>query len=214
MKILMTQKQYDLAQKVLNIMVDFYGNNLHSLFAAIAEQYGVTERAVTGACELFCSTPVTAPAPDSAKKAQKVLEAVNAAVDIHIPGKTMLDPPFTKKVSLDEKLNRPLFVALDIYCRVLLGQFDRIYEYLDIDTDNQHILDAWHDARWYGIGGAAAARDLLIPGLKNSGWNGNYGITSHDTSFESKLAYEMCKVLKKDSNMLRVTQEPLMEVVG
>lgn len=73
-------------------------------------------------------------------------------------------------------------------------------------------MDAWHDARWQGIGGAAAVRDLLIPGLKDFGWNGNYGITSSDGSYESKLAYEMCKVLNKDAYMLRVTEEPLMEV--
>ena len=60
---------------------------------------------------------------------------------------------------------------LDAYSRILMGQFSIIYEVLDIaDTDNKPQLQAYHDARWGGVG-IAEARDLLIPQLRKlRGW--------------------------------------------
>ena len=98
-----------------------------------------------------------------------------------------------------------------------MGQFSIIYEVLDIaDTDNKPQLQAYHDARWGGIG-IAEARDLLIPQLRKLkvGWNGNFGISNAGLAYNSKLAYEMLKAIlyacrQGDGTVLKVTDEPLM----
>ncbi len=88
---------------------------------------------------------------------------------------------------------------LDAYSRILMGQFSIIYEVLDIaDTDNKPQLQAYHDARWGGVG-IAEARDLLIPQLRKLRgwleWNGNFGISNVGLTYNSKLAYEMLKAI-------------------
>lgn len=84
------------------------------------------------------------------------------------------------------------------------------------DTDNKPQLQAYHDARWGGIG-IAEARDLLIPQLRKLrvGWNGNFGISNAGLAYNSKLAYEMLKAIlyacrQGDGTVLKVTDEPLM----
>lgn len=113
----------------------------------------------------------------------------------------------------DEKLrNRVL---------TLMRSHRRIYEVLDIaDTDNKPQLQAYHDARWGGIG-IAEARDLLIPQLRKLrvGWNGNFGISNAGLAYNSKLAYEMLKAIlyacrQGDGTVLKVTDEPLMFAPG
>lgn len=81
-------------------------------------------------------------------------------------------------------------------------------------------LQAYHDARWNGVG-VIEARDLLIPQLKKMGigWNGNFGISNSELAYNSKLAYEILKAIRyvtesRDSSVLKVTDEPLPHVEG
>lgn len=69
--------------------------------------------------------------------------------------------------------------------------------------------------------GVIEARDLLIPQLKRMGigWNGNFGISNAGLAYNSKLAYEILKTIrytteKRDSSVLKVTNEPLPHVEG
>lgn len=64
-------------------------------------------------------------------------------------------------------------------------------------------------------------RDLLIPQLKKIGvgWNGNFGISNSGLAYNSKLAYEILKTIryateKRDSSVLKVTNEPLPRAEG
>ena len=87
-------------------------------------------------------------------------------------------------------------------------------------TINEQHFQAYHDARWNGMG-VLEARDLLIPQLKKIrlGWNGNFGISNSGLAYNSKLAYEILKTIryateKRDSSVLKVTNEPLPHVDG
>ena len=110
--------------------------------------------------------------------------------------------------------------ALDTYSRILMGQFGVIYEALDISGNDEQHLQAYHDARWNGVG-IIETRDLLIPQLKKIGvgWNGNFGISNSGLAYNSKLAYEILKTIryateKRDSSVLKVTNEPLPRAEG
>lgn len=65
------------------------------------------------------------------------------------------------------------------------------------------------------------ARELLIPQLKalRVGWNGNFGISNPGLAYNSKLSYEMLKVIryaygKGDNTVLKVTGEPFLRAQG
>lgn len=69
--------------------------------------------------------------------------------------------------------------------------------------------------------GIIETRDLLIPQLKKIGvgWNGNFGISNSGLAYNSKLAYEILKTIryateKRDSSVLKVTNEPLPRAEG
>lgn len=79
-----------------------------------------------------------------------------------LPGK---DAPYKYSVSLDVSSWKAVADALDTYSRVLMGQFGVIYEALDISGNDEQHLQAYHDARWNGVG-IIETRDLLIPQLK------------------------------------------------
>ena len=120
---------------------------------------------------------------------------------------------------MDASSWKTLVDALDVYSRILMGQFSIIYEELDISGDDEIHLRANHDARWYGVG-VQEARDLLIPQLKKLGvgWNGNFGISNSELAYNSKLSYEILKTIRyacdgRDSIVLHVTDEPLPKVV-
>lgn len=110
--------------------------------------------------------------------------------------------------------------------QILMGQFGIIFESLDIAANYDYgklrllRLQAYHDARWNGVG-VIEARDLLIPQLKKMGigWNGNFGISNSELAYNSKLAYEILKAIRyvtesRDSSVLKVTDEPLPHVEG
>lgn len=93
-------------------------------------------------------------------------------------------------------------------------------EALDISGNDEQHFQAYHDARWNGVG-VLEARDLLIPQLKKIrlGWNGNFGISNSGLAYNSKLAYEILKTIryateKRDSSVLKVTDEPLPRAEG
>ena len=124
------------------------------------------------------------------------------------------------RVTMDASSWKTLVDALDVYSRILMGQFSIIYEELDISGNDEIHLRANHDARWYGVG-VQEARDLLIPQLKKLGvgWNGNFGISNSELAYNSKLSYEILKTIRyacdgRDSIVLHVTDEPLPTVTG
>lgn len=163
---------------------------------------------------IFTDFKVTAPVPTMQNAAGEIYQTALAAADIEVGNK---ETPYTKCIDMNESAWVKAAAILDAYSRILMGQFSIIYEVLDIaDTDNKPQLQAYHDARWGGIG-IAEARDLLIPQLRKLrvGWNGNFGISNAGLAYNSKLAYEMLKAIlyacrQGDGTVLKVTDEPLM----
>ena len=213
-----TAKHYDFLNHVFKVMKSFYNKNYTDICFEIGKTYGAPEEDIKKAIGIFDSLPITAPVP----------AMVNSIV--FISRKVMLNKvdvtqePYAYEVDLEEKEWRIVSTVLDTYSRLLMGQFFVIYEQLDIpdngvESNYDLVLKANHDARWNGVG-VAQTRDLLIPKLKEMrlGWNGNFGIANADNAYNSKLAYEMVKVLESCSRyecgMLKVTDEPLIKIVG
>lgn len=211
-----TSKQYSFILHALAIMITFYSNDFSSICKEVGEAYGVSEVNIASACAALTAVNVTAPVKDSSNKCSAILEDM-----LHhareLPGK---DAPYKYSVSLDVSSWKAVADALDTYSRILMGQFGVIYEALDISGNDEQHFQAYHDARWNGVG-VLEARDLLIPQLKKIrlGWNGNFGISNSGLAYNSKLAYEILKTIryateKRDSSVLKVTKEPLPHVDG
>ena len=167
---------------------------------------------------MFTDFKVTAPVPSMQNAAKEIYHTALSATDIAVGNR---ENPYTKRIDMNESAWVKATSILDAYSRILMGQFSIIYEVLDIaDTDNKPQLQAYHDARWGGVG-IAEARDLLIPQLRKLrvGWNGNFGISNVGLTYNSKLAYEMLKAIlyvcgQGDGTVLKVTDEPLMFAPG
>lgn len=210
----MTEKQYQLFLHVMQVMQTFYGNNFSSICKEVGDAYGVNDVDIEKAYMIFTDFKVTAPVPTMQNAAGEIYQTALAAADIEAGNK---ETPYTKRIDMNESAWVKAAAILDAYSRILMGQFSIIYEVLDIaDTDNKPQLQAYHDARWGGIG-IAEARDLLIPQLRKLrvGWNGNFGISNAGLAYNSKLAYEMLKAIlyacrQGDGTVLKVTDEPLM----
>lgn len=214
----MTEKQYQLFLHVMQVMQTFYGNNFSSICKEIGDAYGVNDADIEKAYMIFTDFKVTAPVPTMQNAAGEIYQTALAAADIETGNK---ETQYTKRIDMNESAWVKAAAILDAYSRILMGQFSIIYEVLDIaDTDNKPQLQAYHDARWGGIG-IAEARDLLIPQLRKLrvGWNGNFGISNAGLAYNSKLAYEMLKAIlyvcrQGDGTVLKVTDEPLMFAPG
>lgn len=218
MTIQLTDKHYDLLIRVLEIMAPFYGNDFAPICKEVGETYGASEDAIREACNIFTAVNVTAPVPTMQKTAEHLLEIAKNPVIL-----AKDQEPYTKQIELEEDDVIRLVSILDAYSRILMGQFDKIFDALDVAPDNdehEHRLQANHDARWYGVG-VSEARDSLIPQLKKMrvGWNGSFGISNLELAYNSKLAYEMLKALDhacgcRDSYCLKVTDEPFLRIPG
>lgn len=210
----MTEKQYQLFLHVMRVMQPFYGNDFSTICKEVGNAYGVKDTDIEKAHTIFMDFKVTAPVPSVQKAAKEIYHTLLSAADIEVMGK---DGSYTKSVDMTEYAWLNTAAILDAYSRILMGQFSVIYEVLDIaDTDNEPQLQAYHDARWGGIG-IAEARDILIPQLRELrvGWNGNFGISNAGLAYNSKLSYEMLKAIlyacgQGDGTVLKVTNEPLM----
>lgn len=214
----MTEKQYQLFLHVMQVMQTFYGNNFSSICKEVGDAYGVNDVDIEKAHMIFTDFKVTAPVPSMQNAAGEIYQTALSATDIAVGNK---ENPYTKRIDMNESAWVKAAAILDAYSGILMGQFSIIYEVLDIaDTDNKPQLQAYHDARWGGIG-IAEARDLLIPQLRKLrvGWNGNFGISNAGLAYNSKLAYEMLKAIlyacrQGDGTVLKVTDEPLMYAPG
>lgn len=208
-----TQKQFDLLKRMLPIMKSFYNNQIQPLFEEVAKQYGTSEEDAEKATSIFNSLPVTAPCPNHVSALALLISEMDKAESIDIaPPEVLKTSHFIRKVYISNEARKTLECALDTFSRILMGQFFIIYEQLDANSDNPHIQDAWSGAKWEGID-VREMRDILIPELKTSGWNGSYGIAGKDNKEDSKLAYEMLKVIRqhyRNEYILRVTDQPLM----
>lgn len=210
----MTEKQYQLLLRVIQVMQPFYGNDFSTICKEVGNAYGVKDTDIEKAHTIFMDFKVTAPVPSVQKAAKEIYHTLLSAADIEVTGK---DGSYTKSVDMTEYAWLNTAAILDVYSRILMGQFSIIYEVLDItDTDNKPQLQAYHDARWGGVG-IAEARDLLIPQLRKLrvSWNGNFGISNAGLAYNSKLSYEMLKAIlyacgQGDGTVLKVTNEPLM----
>lgn len=210
----MTEKQYQLFLHVMRVMQPFYGNDFSTICKEVGNAYGVKDTDIEKAHTIFMDFKVTAPVPSVQKAAKEIYHTLLSAADIEVTGK---DGSYKKSVDMTEYAWLNTAAILDVYSRILMGQFSIIYEVLDIaDTDNKPQLQAYHDARWGGVG-IAEARDLLIPQLRKLrvGWNGNFGISNAGLAYNSKLSYEMLKAIlyacgQGDGTVLKVTNEPLM----
>lgn len=211
-----TSKQYFFILHALAVMITFYNNDFSSICKEVGEAYGASEEDIASACTTLTAINVTAPVESYSDKCSDILEDMlhNAR---ELPEE---NAPYKYSVSLDASSWKAVADALDTYSRILMGQFGVIYEALDISGNDEQHFQAYHDARWNGAG-VIEARDLLIPQLKKMGigWNGNFGISNTGLAYDSKLAYEILKAIryaveKRDSSVLKVTDEPLPRVEG
>lgn len=208
----MTEKQYRLLLRVMQVMQPFYGNDFSSICKEVGNAYGVSDADIEKAYTMFTDFKVTAPVPSMQNTAREIYQTALAAI-----GTAGNANPYMKRIDMNESTWIKAAAILDTYSRILMGQFSIIYEVLDIaDTDNKPQLQAYYDARWGGVG-ISEARDLLIPQLRKLGvgWNGNFGISNAGLAYKSKLAYEMLKAIlyacgQGDGTVLKVTDEPLM----
>jgi hypothetical protein len=211
-----TSKQYFFILHALAVMITFYNNDFSSICKEVGEAYGASEEDIASACTTLTAINVTAPVKGSSDKCSEILEDM-----LHhareLPEK---DAPYKYSIGLDTPSWKAAADALDTYSRILMGQFGVIYEALDISGNDEQHFQAYHDARWNGVG-VLKARDLLIPQLKKMriGWNGNFGISNAGLAYNSKLAYEMLKAIlyvcrQGDGTVLKVTDEPLMFAPG
>lgn len=211
-----TSKQYFFILHALAVMITFYNNDFSSICKEVGEAYGASEADIASACATLTAINVTAPVKSYSDKCSEILEDM-----LHhareLPEK---DAPYKYSIGLDTPSWKVVADALDTYSRILMGQFGIIYEVLDISGNDEQHFQAYHDARWNGVG-VLEARDLLIPQLKKIrlGWNGNFGISNSGLAYNSKLAYEILKTIryateKRDSSVLKVTDEPLPRAEG
>lgn len=208
----MTEKQYRLLLRVMQVMQPFYGNDFSSICKEVGNAYGVSDADIEKAYTMFTDFKVTAPVPSMQNTAREIYQTALAAI-----GTAGNANPYMKRIDMNKSTWIKAAAILDTYSRILMGQFSIIYEVLDIaDTDNKPQLQAYHDARWGGVG-ISEARDFLIPQLRKLGvgWNGNFGISNAGLAYKSKLAYEMLKAIlyacgQGDGTVLKVTDEPLM----
>lgn len=208
----MTEKQYRLLLRVMQVMQPFYGNDFSSICKEVGNAYGVSDADIEKAYTMFTDFKVTAPVPSMQNTAREIYQTALAAI-----GTAGNANPYMKRIDMNESTWIKAAAILDTYSRILMGQFSIIYEVLDIaDTDNKPQLQAYYDARWGGVG-ISEARDLLIPQLRKLGvgWNGNFGISNAGLAYKSKLAYEMLKAIlyacgQGNGTVLKVTDEPLM----
>lgn len=212
-----TVKQFFCVSHALAIMISFYNNDFSSICKEVGESYGASEDDIKNACAILTAINVTAPVKKTYDKLMDIL------LNIHQNHEEIQEhernTQYKYRVTMDASSWKTLVDALDVYSRILMGQFSIIYEELDISGDDEIHLRANHDARWYGIG-VQEARDLLIPQLKKLGvgWNGNFGISNSELAYNSKLSYEILKTIRyacdgRDSIVLHVTDEPLPKVV-
>lgn len=211
-----TSKQYFFILHALAVMITFYNNDFSSICKEVGEAYGESEEDIASACTTLTAINVTAPVESYSDKCSDILEDMLHYAQ-ELPEK---DTPYKYSVSLDTSSWKAVADALDTYSRILMGQFSIIYEALDTSGNDEQHFQAYHDARWNGVG-VIEARDLLIPQLKKIGvgWNGNFGISNAGLAYNSKLAYEILKTIryaveKRDSSVLKVTDEPLPRVEG
>ena len=218
MTIQLTEKHYVLLIRILEIMAPFYGNNFASICKEVGETYDASEAEIQEACNILTAVNVTAPVPAMQETAERLLKIAKNPVIL-----AKDQAPYTKRVDIAEDDVIRLVNILDAYSRILMGQFDKIYDALDVapdDGEHEYRLQANHDARWSGVG-VSEARDLLIPQLKKMGvgWNGSFGISNIDLAYNSKLSYEMLKALDhacgcSDLYCLKVTDEPFLRIPG
>lgn len=213
-----TVKQFFCVSHALAIMISFYNNDFSSICKEVGESYGASADDIKNACAILTAINVTAPVKKTYDKLMDIL------LNIHQNHEEIQEhernTQYKYRVAMDASSWKTLVDALDVYSRILMGQFSIIYEELDISGDDEIHLRANHDARWYGVG-VQEARDLLIPQLKKLGvgWNGNFGISNSELAYNSKLSYEILKTIRyacdgRDSIVLHVTDEPLPKVVG
>ena len=188
-----TSKQYSFILHALTIMITFYSNDFSSICKEVGEAYGASEADIASACATLTAINVTAPVKSYSDKCSEILEDM-----LHhareLPEK---DAPYKYSIGLDTPSWKVVADALDTYSRILMGQFGVIYEALDISGNDEQHFQAYHDARW----------------------NGNFGISNAGLAYNSKLAYEILKTIrytteKRDSSVLKVTNEPLPHVEG
>lgn len=213
-----TVKQFFCVSHALAIMISFYNNDFSSICKEVGESYGASDDDIKNACAILTAINVTAPVKKTYDKLMDIL------LNIHQNHEEIQEhernTQYKYRVTMDASSWKTLVDALDVYSRILMGQFSIIYEELDISGDDEIHLRANHDARWYGVG-VQEARDLLIPQLKKLGvgWNGNFGISNSELAYNSKLSYEILKTIRyacdgRDSIVLHVTDEPLPTVTG
>lgn len=213
-----TVKQFFCVSHALAIMISFYNNDFSSICKEVGESYGASEDDIKNACAILTAINVTAPVKKTYDKLMDIL------LNIHQNHEEIQEhernTQYKYRVTMDASSWKTLVDALDVYSRILMGQFSIIYEELDISGNDEIHLRANHDARWYGVG-VQEARDLLIPQLKKLGvgWNGNFGISNSELAYNSKLSYEILKTIRyacdgRDSIVLHITDEPLPTVTG
>lgn len=207
----MTENHHELLKRVFPTMSSFYSNDLGPIFSVIGKEYGTLDM-VKDSVARFEDVPVTAAVPVQVKKIDSLwLRFRHEAVQ------KKFNEEYCWIFPIDDAERKLMSKILDVFSRVVMGQFFIIYEELDIDlagdpAGNQALWQAYHDALWRGAGGINEIRGTLIPDLATNEWHGGFGICNTAVAESSRLAYQMHKVLERDSLILRVTAEPLAKL--
>lgn len=205
MTVYVTEKQYKLVSNALSVMIRLYDNDMLALFLLICNDYKLNNSSAHKASELIRNMQIT--------DKNEVMKAQCAALLFDWGQKEKLpdNGKYQYAIELAREQQKKLANILDTFSRITMGQLHILFEALDIPNalkNNQHAVQMYHDIYWDGLYGAKEARDILFPGIKEFGWHGGYGITSKEVSENSKLAYQMSRVLRNE-RPLQVTGEPL-----
>ena len=200
-KLSLSEKQFSVLREALNFTCVFTNHNMlciHYAFKNACHNTPDIHSVDNLLGELFCKARKLFPSSISEACAISAKLSFTASAE-------------DKTLCLSENECNICCNALDQYSRCLMGQFSI---FLPLFSDN----------REEAIPTLLALRNLYFPEL-NIGINGSYGICSPDIPEESKLAYEMYKVIKHkmwldggktpkycvDSDgPLKLTEEPLI----
>lgn len=204
-----------LLEKALDLLEKFFDGDPVLLLNAVGEAYSVPKENAEIAANLFMETGLD-------RKNEKMAAVCREMVEL-LPDEKEQEEYV---ISIPVEIHNDIQKVLDLYCRMMLGQFSAAYDFL-LDAGADDYVSAVNsffvaDFRWSAPSSFVEARNTLVPGCKGIGWNGNLGISNVKACEDAKLAYEMAKVMDQPNHIklfsqsdaiLRVSGFPLMEEI-
>ena len=200
-RLYMTVKQANLLRTACASMIKLYNGDMDAILEDVATAYSASQAATLTIREKLPETyfnieqPAMSLAADDIQLGIKSMRPVNLATPFDAPRER-----FRFMAEFSDSSRYSLRQLLDDYSHIMLGKFSRISDILL--TDNTQCCKVQQ--------GLQQLRSCLVPSLDLS-------VASTDACWQSKLSYEMVKVLEENRRsskptMIRVTKEPLMLV--